>query len=483
MVAGTVLHRFSLLLVSQGVAATGQLLASILVARSLGPTDFGRWSYALAYTAIFASIVDFGMSFTTLRDLSRSQEDNRRYLGNVMAIRACLSVCALALIIALQPLFGGGPGLFLIVLLVGGQTILASFTQLMTTALYARGSLALSAAIRGGQGLLLAGIVWTLVTLRPGLVPFAAAYASIGLATVVIAGAVVVAQFGRAFPRFDLDFWRPYLRRLSPLALAVALTSVYYFADTIMLSFAGLDRDVGWYNAAYRPIFALLLLVGALGQAFLPDEARSLNAGTLRSAEPMVRHYRSAWMLALPIVLLGPLAAPDIIRILYGAAYEGSVVPLQILLIAGGLMFFSSFFSGLVLLEHRHRTYLAGVALGAGLNVLLNAALIPPFTLVGAATATVASEAAVMLWMRSKCGYLPSEARNVCWGVALPGLAAAGGGALLVLSGVPSLVAAGAAALAFAAFLLKTGQVRFALSLPKETALAPAVPPSERPAA
>ena len=467
-----VLHRFSLLLLSQGLAAAGQFAAGVLVARSLGPGGFGHWSYAVAYTSVFASFVDFGMSFSILRDLSRGGESMGRYLANVIGIKVALSAAALVSIIALQPVLGGGSELLPVVLLLGAQTVLASFTTFLSTALYARDRVVLASVVRGGQGVLLAGVVAFLVARNAGPVPLAGAYAAAGAVGAAVCVGVAAKHFGRVVPRIEIAFWRRYLKELSPLALAVMLTTVYYSADTLMMGLAGLEQEVGWYNAGYRMIFALLLLVGALNQAFLPDQARALGARGLRASQTVVSYYRAVWALAVPVIALGPVAAPAVMGLVYGPEYEGGARALQILLLAGGLTFFSSFFGSLLLLAHRQRDYLLGVGLGALANIILNAALIPPFTLHGAAIATVAAEGLVALWMRKQClRFLPADVKGAPWKTPAAGLATAGGAVLLIVAGVPDLVAVGAALAGYGVVLGLTGQLRGAPELSDRTLL------------
>jgi O-antigen/teichoic acid export membrane protein len=447
-------RRFGLLLVSQGAAAAGQFGAAVIVARALGPADFGVWAYAVAYASIFASVVDFGMSFVVVRDLARPQHESRSYLGNVLAIKGVLSVCALALGAALLPLLGGGMDRWPVLALLGGQAVLASFAALIAAAVYVRGHLLASVAIRVFQGALLFGGVGTVALVGSGLLRFASVYIAIGAVGAAVALAIAVATIGRFAPRVDREFWRPYLGELLPIALAVMLTTVYYSADTLMLGLAGQERETGWYNAAYRVIFGLLLLLGALNQTFLPDTARSLDADGTRSPETLVRYYRAIWAFAMPIAALGPLAAPALMTLLYGSDYGGGARAMQILFVAGGLAFVSSYFSSAMLVAGRQRQYLGGVALAAGCNVALNAALIPVWSLDGAALSTVISEGLVVFWMRWRAGdVLPDEARGVPVAPAAAGCAVAAVAGLAVALGAPALPAVVAAGLGYAGAL------------------------------
>lgn len=457
MVPGTP-RRFALLLLSQGVAAAGQFTAAVVVARTLGPADFGVWSYAVAYTSIFASIVDFGMSFVIVRDLARPTRDGARYIGNVIAIKGLLSLCALLLSASLLPLLGGDAERWPVLLLLSTQAVLVSFTTLIAAAAYARGHLLASGAVRSLQGLLLVGAAGGVALLGAGLLAFASAYAAVGLAGILVALTIASWRVGRIVPRFEALFWRSYLRELLPIALAVMLTTVYYSADVLMLGMAGHEREVGWYSAGYRLIYGLLLVLVALNQAFLPDVARSLDAAGVHAPAPVIRYYRAVWTFALPVVLLGPLAAPAVMTTVYGAEYGGGASALQILLVAGGLAFLSSYFGSLLLVAGRQREYLLGVGLAAASNIALNAALIPLFSLHGAAISTVLSEGLVMVWMRaSSARILPAEARGVPVVPVLFGLSAAAMAGCAILLGFPRLPAVGGACALYAAAVYVCG--------------------------
>jgi O-antigen/teichoic acid export membrane protein len=49
------------------------------VARSLGVLDYGKFSFALAFIALFSSFSDFGLSGITTREFSQDKERERHY--------------------------------------------------------------------------------------------------------------------------------------------------------------------------------------------------------------------------------------------------------------------------------------------------------------------------------------------------------------------------------------------------------------------
>jgi O-antigen/teichoic acid export membrane protein len=87
--------------------------------------------------------------------------------------------------------------------------------------------------------------------------------------------------------------------------------------------------------------------------------------------------------------------APTCISILYGAEYQGAVIPLRILSIDIIAVFASVTFAQPLLLLGKERQYLSIVAWSAGFNFLLNLFMIPWYGMTGAAITTVLAESLV----------------------------------------------------------------------------------------
>jgi O-antigen/teichoic acid export membrane protein len=85
--------------------------------------------------------------------------------------------------------------------------------------------------------------------------------------------------------------------------------------------------------------------------------------------------------------------APEILRLLAGEDFAESVEPMRILSFAAVFAFTTALFSSLLVLLERQRELLLLVVAAFVLNVTLNLILIPPFSYLGAASASVATQA------------------------------------------------------------------------------------------
>ena len=68
------------------------LLFSIYLAKYLGVSDFGKYSFALSFTALLSMIVDVGFNQLTVREISRDKTKLGKFVGNILPLKIFLSV-------------------------------------------------------------------------------------------------------------------------------------------------------------------------------------------------------------------------------------------------------------------------------------------------------------------------------------------------------------------------------------------------------
>ncbi len=218
---------------------------------------------------------------------------------------------------------------------------------------------------------------------------------------------------------FDVGVLRRLLAFSTPLvpaAIAVFLTA---YADRYVLAhLAGIDA-VGVYGIALRFASVVGVMVGSLQQALMPliyaHHAHPETPGQLaRTLRLFVGGFS---VLAVTLTV----AAPSLLAVLTTEAYSGAAAPMGPLIGATILGQMYVFGPGL-LLAKRTKTVFAIKVVGAILNLGLNFLFIPWWGLVGAATATLASQAAVFgLTMTNSHRWFPVEHR--WWPLGLAGAA------------------------------------------------------------
>ena len=180
-------------------------------------------------------------------------------------------------------------------------------------------------------------------------------------------------------------------------AMACA-TTVYTNLDAIMLGFMKTDADVGYYNAAVKVKKVLVGVVTALGTVLLPRLSYYIERGETENFRTTTRKaLRFEILAAVPVAVYFMLFARDAVLLLSGPAYLEAVLPMQIIMPTVLLIGLTNVLGIQMLVPlGREKTVLYSVVLGAVVDLLLNAILIPLYGAAGAAAGTLAAEAAVL---------------------------------------------------------------------------------------
>jgi O-antigen/teichoic acid export membrane protein len=140
---------------------------------------------------------------------------------------------------------------------------------------------------------------------------------------------------------------------------------------------------LGVWNSTVFPIVSRL---------FADDQAQALKF--------IHKYQRLTFLLCIPIAFFITFASPIIVQVLFGISYLPSAIALQILIWNMVVVSISGTYWMLILVPlGRTKEVMYAVASGALTNIILNILLIPPFSFVGAAAATLITEIVVAVIM------------------------------------------------------------------------------------
>lgn len=190
-------------------------------------------------------------------------------------------------------------------------------------------------------------------------------------------------------------------RHLKPVGVFFAMacaTTVYTHLDTVMLGFMTTDTDVGYYNAAVKIKTILVSIVTSLGTVMLPRASYYVQHGLMDEFKRITRKAISfVVLLASPLMLYFIFFAGEGIYFLSGSAYAGSIVPMQIIMPTLLLIGISNILGIQILVPMgKEKVVLYSEIVGAVIDIVINAALIPKYASAGAAIGTLAAELAVL---------------------------------------------------------------------------------------
>jgi O-antigen/teichoic acid export membrane protein len=191
---------------------------------------------------------------------------------------------------------------------------------------------------------------------------------------------------------FDYAFLKTLGQRAFPFFAISLIAGLYANIDRLFLFSMDGSIAVGIYAAAYRIVSVPIHLSASFHQAIFPTLSRHARlADQTKFNEALKSSIRYLTLGAVPLAIGTTALAEPIIHLIYGPAYTSGTVALQILIWAYTLEFFNPFFSRVLYVVDRQRVVMKAAVAGTVLNILLNIILIPTFSFIGAAIATLAS--------------------------------------------------------------------------------------------
>ncbi len=405
----------SLLWISSLLGAGCAFLTQVILARQLGPSDFGIFAAALAIITLLAPLAGFGIAGYWLKVFGQEGWYAIRWLPGSFRFTA-LSTLTVVLLLVGWAMLGPHDAFTSTVLLVltfyifGQLAIELVSGKLQLEERYL--NLALWQFLPHFLRLFLVVVLIYATTIVLSVKIVAYAYAVVALVIFIVGVVLLIRMYQGKFSlkghhaseglekqnKQDLPGMFQVAVQSWPFGLAGIFYLIYFQSDIILLKYLSGAVTAGIYNVAFLVMAAVYLLPSVIYQKFmLPKFHRWAH----HDRERFYHTYRAGniYMLGLGVVvMLGIwIVIPWAIPVLFGAEYQDAVLLLMILSLAAPIRFLAtSVGATLVTQDHMQRKvkYMGTVA---ALNIILNLALIPIFGGVGAAVATVTSELVLLI--------------------------------------------------------------------------------------
>lgn len=376
------------------------MLTSIIIARHLGPSDFGAYSLVIWLVATGVAVTNSGVSSAAIKFVAElrgaGQEDRIRAL---LAWTTRLQWMFLAVVLAV------GVGLFALY----GQRVMPGVDHAVLLAIL------VTATVLRAQYMLNISVAKGFENFRATAV-VAATVAPINLVLVLAAWLLhgPVEWFLGAFALSSLAFWwisRRQVARLLPPAdtvvqldagmrlrlrnytalVAVTVAVTFITASEVEVLFLTLYDSAaaaGHFKVGFQlSSGAILLVPGVFGALLLPMMANALSQGREVAGRRMSLSTSYLMALAAPLVAFGVVFAKPIIGLLYGPAYAPAAFAFAVCLAAGAVNVLSQGASSYLLGAERQRALLGIVVACSVAKIALDVVLIQRYGLTGAVVA------------------------------------------------------------------------------------------------
>ena len=385
------------------------LVATVLVARYLGPEGFGTLAYATSLVALFGVSGHLGLHGLVVREIVKQPALRAETLGTTAFLKF-LGVLAgyLALLLYASAYEGLGTVGFSLIAIAGAALL---FTPIDVVDYWFNAFVQARyvSIARVSSQLVYVGFTLLFVFLGSGVVMFAIPY----LLQALIAATILLLLF-RAKAGIRLSEWRfnrtqarDLLKQGWVIYLASFFAVIYLKIDQVMLRWLADSTEVGVYAVAARLSEVWYFIPTAIVASVFPGLIDLRESDEALFTHRLQQLFDSLAVLGMVIALLVTAVAPWLIPWIFGMDYAASAAILVIHTWASVFIFMRAALSRWILIENALYFSLLTQGLGALSNVVLNYILIPVYGGQGAAWATLVSYAiasffAVLLYPRTR---------------------------------------------------------------------------------
>lgn len=364
-------------------------LLMVLLARCWGPDTFGFFMYPFVLAGMVIILIDYGFNLQLVRDVGHSPEDVHELTCRALALKTILTaLVAVFGVLALLTVRAFTEYRLLIVLLVAAD-IINSYGMLFSLSFRGMGFFQKESLIVFWSNLFAFLIIGALALF--GFGPYVVALAFVLAKLFFLVYSWLIYQRHLDWPRFIYPSLQNIFRSLRigfPYAAHVALGTLYFQVDTLILErFLGAE-SVGIYQAGLRIMIGGLILGDIFSNVYLSRMASADRNDMIVLASRMTRHCLMVGSLGL-ICMSG--LAEFAVNFIYGGAsgYKSVIALFPFLGIVLFLRYLGASYGLVLTVDNRQVARMIAVGVSVVISVALNLAMIPRFGLSGVVYASI----------------------------------------------------------------------------------------------
>lgn len=367
-----------------------------LMTRYLGQTGYGYYTTVVAFLQFFGVLADFGLQMTTNQMLSRPGADEEKIFKNIISIRL-LSATTLLGLAAVLGWFMPYPTIVKWGITLTSLSFFFISFQSIFIAIFQRNTDTAKVAIAEvwGRVVLLLG-VWLAITFEVGLLYILSAVVLSNFSSWLI-NFVASLKYLKLGLRFDWPIWKDVWHKAWPLAITIALTLVYFRADTIILSLFKPQNEVGIYGASYRVLEVLIQFPYMFLGLILPILTKFFTTNKNLFNLTIQKTFDFLSIIVIPMVLATVILGNKIMLLVAGLEFYLSGDLLKILIFGAAAIYFGSFFGYIIVAADLQKKMIKFYLSDAIISLILYFLFIPIYGYWAAAILTVFTEAFILL--------------------------------------------------------------------------------------
>ncbi len=371
------------------ITMASTLFVGILVARYLGPSQYGAINYAVSIVTLFSVLASFGMSDIVVRELSKTPEKRDVILGTAFIIRIVLAIVTIGIIALYLALGSESESATTLILIYSATILFSSFDVIRCyfTSIIQNEYIVKSEIFRASIAALLQ------ILLLYFKAPLYAFVIVLTFNAMLLASGYITAYLKKVDTllkwKFDKDMSKYLLKTSFPLLLSLSAVIVYQRIDQVMIGKMLDDTQLGYFSTAmsfvgvlvFIPTMAMQTVTPLLVQYYRDDRV------LYESRSQMVISVMTWAMIILSIIL--SIIAYHVMYYTYGIEYIAAVPVLQILAFKVVGTTLSMTAGQLLIIENIHKYAVIRNIIACVVCVVCNYLFIPRWGIIGSAWATI----------------------------------------------------------------------------------------------
>lgn len=390
------LRNVALVAMASYVESAVGLLAGVLIARTLGPTDYGHYAFGIWLCGALIMAGNNALPTSSIKFLAEARGAGREDVAQALVQRFLrLQLISSGLVL----------GIFVIAMIVrpvsDWSEQLPLFLGIAVVAVWSRAGFWMRGAISKGYELFvpenaslaltaIANLVLVVVLAWKGatIAQFFAAYAVLGLFSNILVRLLLRRMGVSAVAGSIPDELNRRLRKhlvLTGIMMLLVVATNKAVEMTLLKAYTS-PETVGYFAiAGALTKGAVEILAGGMAAVLLPAMARRFGEGGAESLGRMLAEStRMYWFVGLAIAGLGLTVSEGLVHLLYGQRYEGAIPALMWHLVVAGFVVVNGAAAAVLTASDRQIDRIRVILCALIVNLIAGFLLIPRFGLPGA---------------------------------------------------------------------------------------------------
>jgi O-antigen/teichoic acid export membrane protein len=354
---------------------------------------FGSYSLSAMIVFFFVSVLISSTQSPFIVHANQEREKTGR-INKSFTVQCVFFVTGVALFLILNAIFAGAMTAFAGISTAELAFVSIAFVGMAGKAFFSTLFMALGQRERSSLVELTFGSVVLAVVIivlsRTGYVTIKTVFLAYGLGGAVVTAVFIgVVNFTVCLP-LDLDrsHFRDMLHFTLWLMFGAAAAYFINWGDNLVLRVYVSMTDIGVYNFAYQIFKGVAMLMLIVSTYFLPFVSQHIaNPEKMRSY--LFNKRPKILIVGVVCVALLYVAAPMLLRAVYGDLYSDSILPLRVLLLGSVLVLYVIFYETILYARKAYRFIQVINVVQLSVNLGLDILLVPRWGALGAAVGTV----------------------------------------------------------------------------------------------